>query len=195
MENKRYFSNKIRRKKFGNTFNFSKFIGFMFLFKFIFANLMAKNEIRNLDDYYSEINLFVQGSGEKQVICNDFSVTPSEVLINGVPLDIPSKKVALEGDRNNVTLRFDTQIESCYQMFFNLVDIIYIDLSNFDASKVTSMYWMFRGCSNLVKINFKNINTNSVKNMRGLFQGCSSLTSIDLSSLNTSNVEDMFYMF
>ena len=195
MENKRYISNKRGQKKFGNIFSFSKFIGFMFLFKFIFADLMAKNEIRKLDDYFSEINLVVQGSGEKQVICNDFSITPSGVLINGIPLDTPSKRVTLEGDRNNVTLRFNIQLESCYQMFSDLVDIIEIDLSNFDCSKVTSMYWMFRGCSNLVTINFKNINTNSVKIMRGLFQGCISLTSIDLSNFNTSNVENMFYMF
>ena len=47
------------------------------------------------------------------------------------------KTCNLVGDKNNITLIFDTQIESCYEMFDGLTNIIEIDLSNFDASKVT----------------------------------------------------------
>ena len=195
MKNERSYKKQKRQKNFRNIFYFFKLSSLLFIFKFIFQSLSAKHRIRKLDDYYSEINLVVQGNGEKQILHSGFSVTPTEVLVNGVPIDPPSKTVTLEGDKSNVTLHFNTQLESCYQMFSDLVDIIEIDLSNFDCSKVTSMYWMFRGCSNLVKINFKNINTNSVKTMRGLFQGCISLTSIDLSNFNTSSVENMFYMF
>ena len=114
----------------------------------------------------SEIHLVIQGSGEQQLL-NDWYFRnikqPSEVLVNGVKADSCSKTCNLVGDRNNITLKFDTQIESCKSMFENLKNIIEIDLSNFDASKVTNMRGMFDGCSNLEKIEFGNINTPSLK--------------------------------
>ena len=195
MKNERLSMDQKRQKKLRNILYLFKFSSFLFLFKFISLKKMTKNHIRKLEDHYSEINLVVKGSGEKQILHSGFSVTPSEVLVNGIPIDPPSKTVTLVGDKSNVTLRFNTQIENCYQMFWNCEAITEIDLSKFDASKVTNMYWMFRDCTSLVKINFKNINTNSVDTMRGLFQGCSSLTSIDVSYLNTSKVTTMYYMF
>ena len=195
MKNERFPPKQKRQKKLRKIFYLFKLASFLFLFKFIPADLTAKNNIRKLNDNFSEIKLVVQGSGEKQILYSGFSVTPSEVLVNGVLMDTPSKTVTLEGDKSNVSLIFNTQIESCYQMFWNCQDIIEIDLSNFDASNVKNMYWMFRDCINLININFKNINTTSVETMRGLFQGCSSLTSIDVSYLDTSKVTTMYYMF
>ena len=81
----------------------------------------------------SEIHLVIQGSGKQTLLNNYFSVAPSEVLVNGVKDDSCSKTCYLEGDINNITLKFDTQIESCHRMFFELDNIIEIDLSNFDT--------------------------------------------------------------
>ena len=111
----------------------------------------------------SEIHLVIQGSGKQKLLGDFFSVAPSEVLVNGVKNDSCSKTCNLEGDRNNITLKFDTQIESCYSMFSGLKNITEIDLSNFDASQVTNMALMFNGCSNLEKIEFGNINTPSLE--------------------------------
>ena len=72
----------------------------------------------------SEIHLVIQGSGEQKLSNKE----PSEVLVNGVKNDSCSKTCYLEGDRNNITLKFDTQIESCYRMFDGLTNIIEIDL-------------------------------------------------------------------
>ena len=80
-------------------------------------------------------------------------------------------------------------------MFYNLVNISEIDLSNFDASKITTMESMFYGCTGLDNIIFGNINTSSVKNMSYLFYDCNKLTSIDVSKFDTSSVIDMEYMF
>ena len=111
----------------------------------------------------SEIHLVIQGSGEQKLLKNSFSVAPSEVLVNGVKDDSCSKTCNLVGDRNNITLKFDTQIESCESMFYGLKNITEIDVSNFNASKVITMRWMFHGCSNLEKIEFGNINTPSLE--------------------------------
>ena len=54
-------------------------------------------------------------------------------------------------------------------MFDGLDNIKEIDISDFDASKVTSMKYMFNGCKNLEKINFGNIKTSLVTNMENLF--------------------------
>ena len=99
----------------------------------------------------SEIHLVIQGSGEQQLLKDSFSVEPSEVLVNGVKDDSCSKTCNLVGDRNNITLKFNTQIESCRSMFSGLGNIIEIDLSNFDASNVKDMRFMFDCCSKLDK--------------------------------------------
>lgn len=54
---------------------------------------------------------------------------------------------------------------------------------------------MFDGCSNLVNLNISSFNTSKVRNMSNMFNGCSSLENIDLSSFNTANVVDMAGMF
>ena len=80
-------------------------------------------------------------------------------------------------------------------MFYDLKNIIEIDLSNFDFSKATSLYSMFAGCSNLEKIEFGKIKTSSLENMGSMFRRCSKLKSIDLSKFDTSKVTNMGYMF
>ena len=96
---------------------------------------------------------------------------------------------------NNVTLIFNDEITSCENMFKGLSNIIEIDLSFFDFSKVKNMYSMFYGCTNLKKIKFGNINTSSVVNMSQLFFECKNLISIDLSNFDTSSVINMSRMF
>ena len=47
-------------------------------------------------------------------------------------------------------------------MFDLCSSLKYIDLSNFDTSKVTNMYMMFSDCSSLKSINLLNFNTSNV---------------------------------
>ena len=79
------------------------------------------------------------------------------------------KKCNLEDNINNITIIFDDDINSCENMFKDLLNIKEVDLSNFDASKVTSMLSMFNGCNYLEKITFGNINTYSLQNMEYFF--------------------------
>ena len=83
---------------------------------------------------------------------------------------------------------------SCKEMFKDLNDIISIDFSNFDTSKVTEMTSMFYSCT-VKSINFYNFNTSIVTDMSSMFAGSSQITSLDLSSFRTSNVKNMNYMF
>ncbi len=153
---------------------------------------------RKLYNYYSEIHLIIQVNKYDyqpiSILNNEYNSEPDEVIINGIPNQC-KKKCNLRNGRNNITLRFENQIESCEKMFRHLNNIIEVDLSKIDASKITTMLRMFSGCSSLEKINFGNINTSSLENMQSLFFGCSKLTSIDLSHFDTSKVTTFYSMF
>ena len=167
-----------------------------YLLKISLVNLTIIKTLRNLNNYISEIYLVIKGKGNQQILYNKFYTEPSEVIVNGISKDISCrKKCELNKDINDVILIFDNIIKSCYQMFYNLVNIIEIDLSNFDTSEVTNMNGMFSECKNLEKINFGSVNTFSVENMGYLFYKCNKLTSIDLSNFDTSKVNNMENMF
>ena len=115
--------------------------------------------------------------------------------MNGILNSANTKEVLLEEDINNITIGFDDPIISCQNMFKDLDNIIEIDLSNFDTSKVINMAYMFLNCIRLEKINLWNINTTLVTSMSGMFKNCRSLISIDLSYFDTSKVTTMTEMF
>ena len=98
-----------------------------------------------------EISLVIKGIGEKNFLNEEFYLNPDKVIVNGNIKENCHKSCNFEEDLNNVTIRFNEQINSCENMFKDMRDIIEIDLSNLDTSKVTSMHFMFNGCSNLKK--------------------------------------------
>ena len=143
----------------------------------------------------SKIYLTIEGKG-KQIILNEaFYKKPSQVLVEGI-FDSSCKKTCnLNNDINNITLIFEEEIISCENMFYGLTNLIFIDLSKFDSSKVKNINSMFYGCTNLKKIIFGNIVTSSVEDMTSLFEKCANLTFIDLSNFDTSSVTTMKGMF
>ena len=70
-------------------------------------------------------------------------------------------------------------------MFVYCSNLIVLDLSNFDTSKVTSMNFMFYDCSNLISLNLKNFNTSLVLNMVFMFYKC--INSGNSFSFNSEN--------
>ena len=91
---------------------------------------------------------------------------------------------------------FDTsKVESMHWMFFGMRNLIALNLSNFDTSRVTEMYGMFRDMSNLTSLNLSSFNTSQVTNMYSMFSGMSNLTTLNLSNFDTSKVTRMDDMF
>ena len=91
---------------------------------------------------------------------------------------------------------FDTsKVENMHWMFYGMRNLTTLDLSNFDTSKVTEMYGMFRDMSNLTTLNLSNFNTSKVTEMSGMFSGMRNLTTLDLSNFDTSKVTGMGGMF
>lgn len=96
------------------------------------------------------------------------------------------------------TVQFERKVfggNSCAHMFRDCDELITLDLSNFDTSRVTDMHYMFLGCEELTSLNLSNFDTSHVINMASMFEYCSSLKSLDLSNFDTSHVTDMSLMF
>ena len=74
-------------------------------------------------------------------------------------------------------------------------DLLEIDVSNFDTSKVTDMSRMFYDLRNITSLDLSNFDTSKVTTMNRMFSGMSNLTSLDLSNFDTSKVTTMYSMF
>ena len=81
-------------------------------------------------------------------------------------------------------------------MFNKCNELKYLDLSNFDTSKVIDFKMKFAHCKKLKQI--KGINkfiTSQATNISGMFLNCNELIYLDLSNYDTKNVTDMGYIF
>ena len=85
--------------------------------------------------------------------------------------------------------------EASSRMFRDLSNLISLDVSSFDTSKVTNMEAMFAGMSNLTTLNLSSFDTSKVTRMNSMFEGVSRLTTLNLSNFDTSKVTDMEAMF
>ena len=85
--------------------------------------------------------------------------------------------------------------ENSSYMFVRTPNILDIDISNFDTSKVIDMEYMFMGMSSLTSLDISNFDTSKVTNMECMFYYMSSLTSLDISNFDTSRVTNMQNMF
>ena len=164
-----------------------------FHFKFYLILILLFSFLKLINN--SEINLIIQGEGELNILNNEFYLEPSDVIVNGESRPYCKKKCQFSSDLNNLTIKFNTQIESCENMFYRINNIIEIDLSKFDASNVNNMNGMFAKCTNLIKITFGNINTSLVQSMEKLFYYCQKLITIDRLNFDTLSVTTMKQMF
>ena len=110
-------------------------------------------------------------------------------------------------DPTDKTAYYYTEPEKVYldtdssRMFYSIYyeqeikNILEIDLSGFDTSKVTTMYNMFAYMSKLTTLNLSHFDTSKVTNMNNMFYHMPALTTINLSSFDTSNVTNMSGMF
>ena len=73
-------------------------------------------------------------------------------------------------------------------------DIVSLNISSFDTSKVTDMAGMFCACLTDT-LDLRHFDTSNVTDMTAMFSDCSLLTDLDISSFDTSKVTSMARMF
>ena len=158
--------------------------------EYMFANCSKLTSL-NLDKFntkdvknmrYMFYNCFELISIEKLGF-DSSKVTNMEFMFNNCSRLSLSKKLFLN-TLNVLNMRY---------MFYNCQGINNIELSS--SSNVTNMEYMFYGCLNLIDLNINNFNPSKVTNMAYMFSGCESLTILDIDNFNCSNVENMSNMF
>ena len=91
---------------------------------------------------------------------------------------------------------FDTsKVTNMGYMFYNISNPATLDLSSFDTSQVRSMHSMFSAMFNLTTLNLSHFDTSKVTDMAGMFYSVSTLRTLNLSNFDTSQVTDMNHMF
>jgi len=170
---------------------------------YFFINLFSEANLKKLN-LASEITIVIKGNGTQRIL-SDATFTfhrykeydlPNQILVNGILQNYTGKYVYnLTHEMNKITMRWNNQITNCNCMFKDLSNIISVDLSKFDSSKVESFDNFFYYCSNIKSINLTNLNTSSCLDMAGMFKSCSGLETLNLSSFDTSKVTSMMYMF
>ena len=142
----------------------------------------------------SMITIKIIGTGNKNILNNNFLPNPSHIYISDFPtnyINCISKVCNFVNERTTVTMEFNENINTCENMFNGLTYITEIDLSSFNSFNVWNMNSMFKGCNSLTSIDFTNFNTQNVRNMNFMFSNCNSLISLDLSHFYTSSLISM----
>ena len=160
-----------------------------------------------LVSFAHEISVKVEGSGVHTILNPDYYICPDHIYLDTSDIkgidgtDCHLAKIPDNGNEFN-TLRLVWDINpaiypnlSLYHIFENLTNILEVDISNYDTSRVNDTHQMFLNCSSLTSINLANINTSLVGSMRLMFGGCVSLEELDVSRFDTSKVTDMHFMF
>lgn len=63
-------------------------------------------------------------------------------------------------------------------MFYNCINLIFLNVNNFDTSKVTHMELMFGNCESLETVNIINFDYSKIIDIEAIFCGCKKLTKI-----------------
>ena len=158
----------------------------------LFFILILFQKVYNAEN---EITIFINETIGSQIINFNYNNSISKVVVNGKSSNIKDYYYLLNEGINEIIIKFNKELDTCVSMFYDLKNIVILDISNFYSSKVKTMSNMFYGCSSLISLDLSSLDTSSVTGMRSMFFGCSSLISLDLSSFDTSSVTDMGWMF
>ena len=158
---------------------------------------VASMNVVNIDDEESdyEIKLWLDPTDKTAY----YYAEPEKVYLNTdsslmfYPGDDNQKiKNILELDPSS----FDTsKVTNMHAMFYGMSNLTNLNLSNFDTSNVMDMGGMFANMPNLVTLNLSSFDVSKVTVMNSMFYNMSKLTALDLSNFNTPQVTDMNHMF
>ena len=132
-------------------------------------------------------NMTAPGSGINTISLEDEAISDYEIK---AWYDVATKTVYYYAEAGKIILNDDSNA-----MFHSLVNLISLDVSSFDTSKVKGMGNMFFGDEKLTPLDLSNFDTRSLTNMDKMFYGMTSLTNLNINSFNTSKVTNMDSLF
>ena len=127
---KKYYHIKINYNYF---FLFKNTIMIYFLFIILFACPIISQNNRNLQFTGSEITIKINGTGIQPIIYESFYKMPDKIYCNEIEVQrIDNNKIIIQNDLSKIKLIWNDKLTRCYNMFVSLINIIEVDLSNFD---------------------------------------------------------------
>ena len=178
--------------------------------KILLTLKITKNDINKqiyfLQNYYSmNYNKYYNHRGERGYIFNADNVKGKEshklnidnfvIFINDKLYESKEYFIPEKVGIYHIKIITKNNIQDCFGLFYDCLNIIDIDLSSFDTKNVSNMSYMFSYCENLENINLSFFSTKNVTDMKFMFSFCEKLENINLSFFNTKNVTDMEGMF
>ena len=70
------------------------------------------------------------------------------------------------------------------KMFYNCINLINLDLSNFNTEKVENISKLFYGCINMQHLNILNFDMNNINNSFQMLYNCHNLKTIKINKNN-----------
>ena len=136
--------------------------------------------------FYSEIKLTIKGTGNQYILAkgnpnfpNFEGPLPDKLFINGYSQIINNKMIYnFKEEYNNITLIWNSPLNSTFFMFNGVKNITKIVISHFDSTKLKKINSMFASVELLTSIDLSNLDTSLVIDFGGLFYGCTSLISL-----------------
>lgn len=107
-------------------------------------------------------------------------------------IDIVNKSDAKNVDLTMISPKNETSLSYLFRGNTNLINI---NVSNWDTSKITSLAFTFANMENLESVDFAEWDVSNVTTFFALFDTCPNLKTIDVSKWNTSSAINMGWMF
>ena len=158
-------------------------------------------------DFNTKLKSLVNATSEIKYFKKSTVVPTASMNAVNIEDEESDYEIKLWLDPTDKTAYYYAETEKVYlntdsgRMFYSRLDeqkirnILELDLSNFDTSKVTNMHAMFNVMSNLTTLNLSNFNTSNVTDMSYMFAVMPKLATLNLSNFDTSKVTNMSYMF
>jgi surface protein len=141
----------------------------------------------------------VIGNGESNGFFNeDMDVVSNKVISIIVDdKDMINETTSIKG-REFITAKYYVKpnITSLDDLFESIDELIEVDFSNFNGSKIKSLKATFAECKNLKKLTFANaFSKSSIINLASTFSDCSNLDIIDFSNVKFGKIEYLIDTF
>ena len=175
-----------------HSLNMYSILFFSIIFKILIPQIYSIKKLTFRLSYENAVILKIKGSSWRKVISEqrDEKISlPDRIKINSDPIIYNPTDIWQEcnSEINSVRIAWDNKLTTCKNMFKGVWDLIEIDFSEFDFSKVTDMTSLCDWCENVTSINMNNGNGLQIKSMDWMFAHCHNLETIDLSGFKTSS--------
>ncbi len=164
-----------------------------------FGKMVKQKPVYDYDGEWYEVSVDEDGPRLEKAGFHEVSDYPIKRIVVRDRIQAPVDCFLLFSWDNVVSMDLSgldtSRVRSMEAMFADCYKLRSLDLSEFDTRKVKTMESMFCNCYNLRSLDMSGFDTRNVTNMSDMFNSCIGLRSLDLSGFDTSSVTDMSFMF